>query len=368
MIEEALLVRFEGRARGGLGVAVVGIAIGAGDVGGLERRLQVLVDDLEGVGIGVVDADLLGREPVLDDLVFDPLEGERAGGVETERLQVAGQHLHRGDAAPFHRRHEFGPRRKRKITGAPEAKPRCIGEVLHGRGARGRDVEDARVIQRMLKAEPGLALLRRFLLAPFPLVAGGVGHGVGLVEDDDAVEAAAEPVDDLLHAAGLLAARLGAQGGVGGEEDAFLERDRGALPEARERHDVGAVAADCGPVALGVLDQLVGLRDPDRAAPSLEPVVEDDASDLAALAGAGAVAEEPAAPEADRVRRIGGRRRDEVVGVVDGVGAGEMTGMRLAGINDALELRVREDAGRDEAGRHVRPVAGAGRGDGGHGR
>ena len=60
MVEEALLVRFEGRARRGLGVPVVGAAVGAGDVGGLQRLIQVPVDDLKGVGIGVVDADLLG--------------------------------------------------------------------------------------------------------------------------------------------------------------------------------------------------------------------------------------------------------------------------------------------------------------------
>ena len=117
-------------------------------------------------------------------------------------------------------------------------------------------------MQRVLQAQSGLALLRRFLLAALALVAGGVGHGVGLVEDDDAVEIAAEPVDDLLHAAGLLAPRLGAQGRVGGEEDAFVERDRRALAEARQRHDVGAVAADRGPVALGILDQFVGFGDP----------------------------------------------------------------------------------------------------------
>jgi hypothetical protein len=34
------------------------------------------MDDLEGIGIGVVDADLLRRETMLDDLVFDPFEGE----------------------------------------------------------------------------------------------------------------------------------------------------------------------------------------------------------------------------------------------------------------------------------------------------
>src|SRR5260370_8574864 len=120
---------------------------------------------------------------------------------------------------------------------------------MGGGGRRGGGVEDWRVVQRVLKAQARLALLRRLLLPALAFVAGGVAHGVGLVEDDDAVEAAAEPVDDLLHAARLLAARLGAQGGVGGEEDAFLERDRGALPEARERHAVGALAADSPPLA-----------------------------------------------------------------------------------------------------------------------
>ena len=45
-------------------------------------------------------------------------------------------------------------------------------------------------MQCVLQAQPGLALLRRFLFAAFPFVAGGVGHGVGLVEDDDAVKIA----------------------------------------------------------------------------------------------------------------------------------------------------------------------------------
>ena len=76
VIEEALLVGFKGRARRGLGVAVVGAAVGAADVGSLQRLVEVLVDDLEGVGIGVVNADLFGRQLVLDDLVFDALEGQ----------------------------------------------------------------------------------------------------------------------------------------------------------------------------------------------------------------------------------------------------------------------------------------------------
>src|SRR3546814_1514319 len=85
---------------------------------------------------------------------------------------------------------------------------------------------------------------------------------------------------------------------VGGEEDGVAELDGGALPVMRERDDVALGAAERGPVAHRVLDQLVGLGDPERPAPALEPVVEDDAGDLAALAGAGAVPQEPAAPEA----------------------------------------------------------------------
>ena len=253
-----------------------------------------------------------------------------------------------------------------KSPGAPEAEPRGIGEVLHRRGAGRGNIEDARVGERVLQAQPGLALLRGLLLAALALVAGGVGHGVRLVEDDDAVEAAAEPVDDLLNPARLLALRLGAQGRVGGEEDAFVERDRGALAEARQRHDVGAIAADRGPVALGVLDQLVGLRDPHRPAAALQPVVEDDRGDLAALAGAGAVAEKPAAPEAHGVVGILRSGRDDIVGLVDGVGAGEMAGMGFAGIDGAFELRVRQDAGGEKAWRQMRPVGGGRRCDRGH--
>src|SRR5918996_5028291 len=125
---------------------------------------------------------------------------------------------------------------------------------------------------------------------------------MGLVEDNDAVEAwpglragacpgpragvAPQPVDHLLHPRALALALLGAQRGVGGEEDGVAELDGRALPVVRERDDVGLGAAERGPVAHGVLDQLVGLGDPKRAAPTLEPVVEDDAGDLAALAGA----------------------------------------------------------------------------------
>ena len=175
----------------------------AGDIGGLQRGIEIVVDDLEGARIGVVDADLLGGELVLDQLVFDALVGQRAGRVEAERLEVAGQHLHGGDAAGLDRLDELGAGGERKVRPAPQAEPLRIGEIVHRGGAGRRHVEDAGIGQRMLQAQAGAALLRGRLVAALALAAAGVLHGVALVEHDDAVEVAAQPIDDLLHARNL---------------------------------------------------------------------------------------------------------------------------------------------------------------------
>src|SRR3546814_17406286 len=105
------------------------------------------------------------------------------------------------------------------------------------------------------------------------------------------------------------------------------------------------------PVALSILDELVRLRHPDRAAAAFEPIVQQHTGDLAALAGAGAVAEHPATTEADSGLGIVGRRRDDVEGLVDGPRPGAEAGMGLAGIDDALELGLRQQAVRDDGGR-----------------
>src|SRR3546814_9459412 len=101
----------------------------------------------------------------------------------------------------------------------------------------------------------------------------------------------------------------------------------------RERDDVALGATEGGPVAHRVLDQLVGLGDPERPAPALEPVVEDDPGDLAALAGPGAVAQEPAAPEAHGAWRPGVDRAHRIERLVDRVVAGKATRMGLARID-----------------------------------
>ncbi len=136
MAEEALLGALEGRARGGLGLPVQR-AIRTRDVRRLHRRVEVIMDDAERPGIGVVDTALFLGQRVLDQLIFHAVIGERAGGVEAERSEVARQHFHRRDAAVLDRFDELGPRGEWEILAAPEAEPLGIGEIMD-RGGAGR--------------------------------------------------------------------------------------------------------------------------------------------------------------------------------------------------------------------------------------
>ena len=60
------------------------------------------------------------------------------------------------------------------------------------------------------------------------------------------------------------------------------------------------------------------------------------------------------------------RRRDDIPGLVDGPRSGEVGEMRLAGIDHALELRIRQQAVEDDTGRQMRPIAGFRRRHGSH--
>src|ERR1700733_1070895 len=112
-----------------------------------------------------------------------------------------------------------------------------------------------------------------------------------------------------------------------------------AVPWAKR--DEKPFLAERRPVALGVLDQLVGLRHPDGAAAALEPVVEQDASDLAAFAGAGAVTQHEAAPETDGALCAVGGARDRIEGLVHVPRAREEAGMCFARIDHAFDLGIR---------------------------
>src|SRR6478672_9990653 len=138
-----------------------------------------------------------------------PSVGERAGRVETERLEVAGQHFHRRDAARFNRLDELATRRKRKIVAAPQPEPLRIGEIVDRGGPGRRNIDNARIRQSVLQTQTSAALLRGSLVAPFTFAARGVLHRVRLVKNDDAVEIGAQPFHDLLDSRYLLVTRVG---------------------------------------------------------------------------------------------------------------------------------------------------------------
>ena len=169
----------------------------------------------ERAGIGVVDADLLGRELVLDQLVFDALVGERARRVEAERLEIARQHLHRRDAALLDRLDELGAGGEREVVAAPQAEALGIGEIVDRGGAGRGDIDHAGIRQGVLEPQARAALLRGGLVAALAFAADRVLHGVALVENDHSVEVGAQPFDDLPDARKLLAALIGAQRSVG---------------------------------------------------------------------------------------------------------------------------------------------------------
>src|SRR3546814_14777810 len=111
-----------------------------------------LFRSLERAGIGVIDAGLLGCQPVFDDLIFDPFVGQRASGIEAERFEVAGEHFYRGDATGLDCLHEPGAVGERDVFATTQDEPVGRRAVVHRRRARRRDGEDAGIGKRRLQA------------------------------------------------------------------------------------------------------------------------------------------------------------------------------------------------------------------------
>ena len=78
------------------------------DAGGLQGVFYIAVDHLEGAGIGVVDAPLLGCQGMFEQLDLDPVITERSCLVEPEGLQIACHHLHRRHPSGLHGGDEIG--------------------------------------------------------------------------------------------------------------------------------------------------------------------------------------------------------------------------------------------------------------------
>ena len=387
--EKALLGALEGGQGGGFGVPVERL-LSLRDAGGLQRLLDVGVDDLERVGVGIEDALLFGRQGVFEDIDLDALVGQGAGLVEAEGLEVAGDDFHGRDPAGFHGGDELGAGIERGFSRAPQAEALGVGQAGDGGGAGGGDVEHAGVRQGVLQPQSRPALLGRGDLAAAALRAHGVGQGVAFVEHDDAgkggaaivAEAAGEPRDDLVEAGTTLLARRASQGGVGAKQDARAVGNLAPLAELAQGDDVLPAAPEGGPVAPRVLDQLVALGQPQGAFAPAQPVVEDDAGGLAALAAAGAVAEHPAPAEAYRRRQrpaagvvlsagllfpVLWNRRDVLPIGLDAVFGGEAAGVGFAGEDEAFDLGVgQRPPGDQPCGQHG-PVGRRGVGHGRHG-
>jgi hypothetical protein len=176
-------------------------------------------------------------------LVFDAVIGERPGGVEAERPQVAGQDLHRGDAARLDGLDELRARREGEILPAPEAEPLRIGEVVDRRRPGGRDIDHAGIGQLVLQAQARPALLRG-LVSPRSPFDRRHWPWHGFRRRGSPRRNPPQPVDDLVDAGFLGPAFFRAQRGIGGEEDALGERDVAALREARQRRDQQPLLAE----------------------------------------------------------------------------------------------------------------------------
>ncbi len=118
-VEEPLGRAGERRERHRSGHAALGDAVVIADPDRLEGGAQVGVDDLEGVGPSVPDLDVLRRQFMAKRLVFDAVETERPGRVQTQGLQFPGDQLHDRDAAAVHRVHEGVAREERRVVTAP---------------------------------------------------------------------------------------------------------------------------------------------------------------------------------------------------------------------------------------------------------
>ncbi len=203
-------------------------------------------------------------------------------------------------------------------------------------------------------------MLRALLRAESPLAARDAAHLVRFIVADNAFEIVAGPIDDLLEATVIAARR--AKCGIGDEQDALLERDWLVDLPVGKGLDVGREATERGPVAPGILKQRFVLRDPDVAAPALQPIVENAGRDLTPLSRTGAVSQEvtlaidSAAFGFVETNTFLARREP----------AGQKLGPGVTRIDNCFELRGGKQALGNGAFREVRHIVGDWRGDRSH--
>ena len=110
--------------------------------------------------------------------------------------------------------------------------------------AGGGDIDHAGIGQLVLQAQARPALLRGLRIAALALGPCGIGHGMAFIEQDYPIEILPQPVDDLIDAGLFCAPLLGAQRGIGGEQNALGERDILDLRKARQGRDEQPLLAE----------------------------------------------------------------------------------------------------------------------------
>ena len=246
--------------------------------------------------------------------------------------------------------HELGAGGEGKVLAAPQAEPLGIGEIVHRRGARRRDVDDAGIRQSVLQPQPGTALLRGRLIAALALAAGGILPWRGSRRTRSLRRSREPSQSTICWTRETLSSRVvGPQRGVGGEKDALLEPDRRALAEARQRRDSrrSMPSADQSRWASSIsLSDLRSTRRGGGPCSQLSRMMPATWRPLPAP-----VPSPKNQPRRNRTAFVGivGCGGDDIEGLVHRPGPGEMAAMRLAGIDDALELGVGQKALAEDA-------------------
>src|SRR3546814_4260509 len=128
----------------------------------LVTGVQTCALPISRIGIGVIDLDLIGRQAMFEDVIFDTGETERPGNIEALHLQVAGDQFHRRDPATPQTVDEcaaIGEGGGR----TPQAKPGGISEIVDVRRA------GCRYVQRSEEHTSELQSLMRISYAVFCL-------------------------------------------------------------------------------------------------------------------------------------------------------------------------------------------------------
>ena len=270
---------------------------------------------------------------------------DRAGEVGAHALEVAAEHFHRPDAAPFHR-HEKRRKIRERCPGPPEPKAFVGGHVPGLRRPGRTEVANAGLRKEPLQGNSHVAAKRAVIDRRLAAVrrGGGVLHQMGLVEGDHAVKISPQPIGQLLEPLPV-AVKIVAEQGIRREQDARIGGDgfrrlESCLVDDAEREPHGTA------VAFGIGDKLVPRRDMHVLLATLGQFVVHEGKDLAAFADARAIA--VPMPFTRPVREDDARR--------------------LAGVDHVFDLQIRDASFDDDLGGQVVAIGDIGRFDARHRR